>query len=216
MWDKILKIKSFADARRMGKKYALKDYYESLLLPLQEYDRLNDKEKIAIHEKLRRILYEYGENDPWARNRRRFHQSMRARVYEGQNTAMVPNQIDEYSPKMGNRGVKSVNEQQRRTLTDFNHLTRTYSPQDAKKIGGSLPKGKRIKPYAVRRDISEQMKRREKRKTTSPMILDYFKMWKNMYNRLPTLTEITNSEGRPLTVDEERTFNEEYARRTQE
>jgi hypothetical protein len=63
----------------------------------------------------------------------------------------------------------------------------------------------------------QQMEQRmERRKTRSQMIIDYFTMWRNMYNRLPTLTEITNSEGRPLTVDEERTFNEEYARRTQE
>ena len=64
-----------------------------------------------------------------------------------------------------------------------------------------------------RKQVEEQM---ERAKTKSQMILDYFKMWRNMYNRLPTLTEITNSEGRPLTVDEERTYNEEYARRTQE
>ena len=84
-------------------------------------------------------------------------------------------------------------------------------------------KARKRKPNRTKEEIEAEKRRKlereqekEQRKTKSKMIIDYFTMWRNMYNRLPTLTEITNSEGRPLTVDEERTFNEEYARRTQE
>ena len=95
---------------------------------------------------------------------------------------------------------------------DYKPRKRKRKPKRQRKLQRTTPE-----TYQQLKVAREGLKeRKEKRKTTSPLILDYFKMWKNMYNRLPTLTEITNSEGRPLTVDEESTFNEEYARRTQE
>tara|TARA_R110001592_G_scaffold131517_4_gene345506 strand:+ start:889 stop:1188 length:300 start_codon:yes stop_codon:yes gene_type:complete len=41
---------------------------------------------------------------------------------------------------------------------------------------------------------------------------DYFKMYKRMHNRLPTLKEIEEEEGRPLTVDEINDYHDEYNR----
>jgi len=164
VWEKILKIeiRNFADARRAGKEYALEDYYESMILSEEEYQKLSNKEKGALHLKLEVLLKHYGKNS-WAEERKKFHTSMKIRAYRGNpRTTMLP--------------------------------TTGYRPQ--RKAG--------------------DRKQIERAKTKSQMILDYFKMWRNMYNRLPTLTEITNSEGRPLTVNEERTYNEEYARRTQE
>lgn len=167
MWEKILKfkIRSFGDARRAGKEYALEDYYESMLLSEEEYQKLSNKEKGNLHQKLYVMLEKYGK-DSWAEQRRQFHSRMFSKARYEKETTMLPSEDGSW----------------RRTLP-----TKT-----------------------------EQEQRMERRKTRSQMIIDYFTMWRNMYNRLPTLTEITNSEGRPLTVDEKRTFNEEYTRRTQE
>jgi hypothetical protein len=54
--------------------------------------------------------------------------------------------------------------------------------------------------------------RPEREKPVSPMIVDYFKMYDRMYNRIPTLQEIMEDEGRPLTADEIESFAR-YAQR---
>ena len=41
---------------------------------------------------------------------------------------------------------------------------------------------------------------------------DYFKMYKRMHNRVPTLEEIEDEEERPLTVDEINEYHREYMR----
>jgi len=179
MWERILKfeIRGFSDARRAGKEYALEDYYESMILSEEEYQRLSNKEKQALHVKLGNLLKHFGKNS-WDEERKKFHFAMNARAGRGVPSTMLPTEDYQKRPIQQRRNKR----QQRRNKEEA-------------------------------RQVKEVM---ERAKTKSRMILDYFKMWENMYNRLPTLTEITNSEGRPLTVDEERTFNEEYAIRTQE
>jgi len=44
------------------------------------------------------------------------------------------------------------------------------------------------------------------------IINDYFKMYKRMHDRVPTLEEIEEEEGRPLTVDEINDYHDEYKR----
>lgn len=44
------------------------------------------------------------------------------------------------------------------------------------------------------------------------IMLDYFKMYKRMHNRVPTLEEIEEEEERPLTVDEIEEYHREYMR----
>ena len=44
------------------------------------------------------------------------------------------------------------------------------------------------------------------------IMLDYFKMYKRMHNRVPTLEEIEEEEERPLTVDEINEYHREYMR----
>jgi len=52
----------------------------------------------------------------------------------------------------------------------------------------------------------------QREKPISPMIVDYFKMYNRMHNRIPTLQEIMEDEGRPLTADEIESFAR-YAQR---
>jgi len=194
VWEKILKIeiRNFSDARRVGEEYALEDIYEASVLSEEEYQRLSNREKQSLHSKLENLLKKFGKNS-WAEERKKFHAKMRGRAQRGNlSTTMIPD--DNYNPrKRERRGRKKrIKTIERRKKPNFRSLT--YNPRNEKQVEELLGRAK----------------------TQSQMILDYFKMWRNMYNRLPTLTEITNSEGRPLTVDEERTYNEEYARRTQE
>ena len=192
MWKKILKfeIRSFSDARRTGKEYALEDYYESMLLSEEEYQNLSNREKKLLHQNLSFLLKDYGK-DSWANERKKFHNAMRSRAERGASSTMLP--TDAYKPRPSQKRQKK--QQKTKPISpDFRRISREQFHQRKK----------------------EREKRGERRKTTSQMILDYFKMWKNMYNRVPTLTEIVNSEGRPLTIDEETTYNEQYARETQE
>jgi len=199
VWKKILKfeIRNFNDARRAGKEYALEDYYETMVLSEEEYQNLSNRKKQNLHQKLENQLKIYGKNS-WAEERKKFHGVMRMRVQYGKETTMLPTEDYKAQKRRPNRPKEEIEaERQGREQRRQEREQRKTTP----------------KPPSA---LQLRNQRRERGKTTSPMILDYFKMWKNMYNRLPTLTEITNAEGRPLTIDEETTFGEQYARETQE
>ena len=222
MWKKILKfeIRSFEDARRAGKEYALEDYYESMLLSEEEYQNLTNKEKLSIHQRLQVMLIKYGK-DSWANERRKFHGTMATRVRSGKETTMLP--TEDYKPRRPKEVIEAERrEKQQRREERQRRKEEKERTKEERRRAREAAREERRRPRVFAREgartrrTREEEERREKRKTTSQMILDYFKMWKNMYNRLPTLTEITNSEGRPLTVDEETTYNEQYARETQE
>ena len=199
MWEKILKfeIRNFRDAARAGKEYALEDYYESILLSEEEYQKLSSREKKNIHQKLYHLLNKYGKNS-WAKKRKQFHSTTGGRAESGKESTMLP--TEDFKPSQRRRTKEEIEAERRK---------KQQRREERKRL---RERGERLKL----RPTIEREQRAEQRKTRSQMIIDYFTMWRNMYNRLPTLTEITNSEGRPLTVDEERTFNEEYAKRTQE
>ena len=204
MWKKILKfeVRNIKDAKRMTLEYALKDYYESRLLSEEEYQNLSNNEKRNIHARLEILLKKYGK-DSWAEKRKKFHGVMRARVMDGKESTMVPAKDYKARKRKPNRPKHEIEAERRE-----------------KQQRREARKRKKEKKELTREQYlltqTEKDQRTEQRKTRSKMIIDYFTMWRNMYNRLPTLTEITNSEGRPLTIDEERTYSEEYARRTQE
>jgi hypothetical protein len=214
MWERILKIKirGFKDAKRAGKEYAPEAYYEAMILPLDEYRNLPNNEKASLHNRLIGLLKDYGDDIPWAKDRITFHNTMVKRAKRGDDSTMLPDQESTYvDPRSGKR--RTTYKRRMPNKKPYRKRKRTKQEIQQTKQERQQTKQERQQMEQERQQMEQRM---ERRKTRSQMIIDYFTMWRNMYNRLPTLTEITNSEGRPLTVDEERTFNEEYARRTQE
>ena len=202
-----------------------------MLLSEEEYQNLTNKEKLSIHQRLQVMLIKYGK-DSWADERKKFHGTMATRIRNGKETTMLP--TEDYKPRRPKEVIEAERreKQQRREERQRRKEEKERTKEERRRAREAAREERRREREAAReerrrprvfaregartRRTREEEERREKRKTTSQMILDYFKMWKNMYNRLPTLTEITNSEGRPLTVDEETTYNEQYARETQE
>ena len=191
MWKKILKfeIRNVKDAVRAGKEYALEDYYESMLMSEEEYQNLSMRERRNLHQRLYLMLKKYGKNS-WAEKTKQFHSAMQGRAENRRETTMLP--TENYKPRP--RRPKEVIEAERREKQQ----RREERQQRREERERAREERRQRRPPTT----TEREQRMEERKTRSKMIIDYFTMWRNMYNRFPTLTEITNSEGRPLTVDE--------------
>ncbi len=71
-----------------------------------------------------------------------------------------------------------------------------------------VPKPKKAKPKKEKKKRGRQpfSQSHIKIEPISYLIIDYFKMWEKKYNRQPTLEEIKDEEGRPLTSDEENSY----------
>ncbi len=190
-WENILKIKikNLKDIKRLGKDYAIEDMYESMIISEEKYESLNNKEKAKYHGRLENLIRTYDDKGTLSQEAA-FHRKMRARIL---NNFKLPtyNEFDNvrYTDELRIKGEEREEKRKEREEKQKEREERRKERENQKKQG------------RPRKEISPPPE-----PTINQMIVDYFKIYNNMYGRNPTLPEIEEEEERPLTVDEIKSF----------
>tara|TARA_R100000426_G_C4824150_1_gene111939 strand:- start:53 stop:1114 length:1062 start_codon:yes stop_codon:yes gene_type:complete len=211
-WDKILKIKirNLSDIKRLGKEYAVEDMYEGMIISEEEYESLNTKEKQKYHSAFETLIRRYDDKKALSQELA-FHVKMKGRILQNSklptyNKIDNTRYTDELKTKVENQERKRKEREERRQKREEGRERRE------KLLQGRLERRKRREE---RRKREQELKRPES--PINQIIVDYFKIYNNMYGRNPTLAEIEEEEERPLTVDEIESFkvyNERFIRKS--
>lgn len=211
-WDKILKIKirNLSDIKRLGKEYAVEDMYEGMIISEEEYESLNTKEKQTYHSAIETLIRKYDDKKALSQELA-FHVKMKGRILQNSKLPTY-NKIDnirhteELKTKVENQERKRKEREEREKKREEGRERRE------KLLQGRLERRKRREE---RRKREQELKRPES--PINQIIVDYFKIYNNMYGRNPTLAEIEEEEERPLTVDEIESFklyNERFIKKS--
>jgi hypothetical protein len=215
-WEDILKIdiKTLTDAKRVARDYAPIDLVEGFIVSQEEYDKMSHEDRQKYHTKIYNQYKAVGlQKTPAARwHIRNASRSVNTAILQPHPTE------EELNPK---EGYRSVLEGTGRNIFGPRRLS-TARAVEGFKFGGKRsgrPKGAKDRkprksrgpsPFKGKKRSPPKPKPEIRSKPINQIIIDYFTMYNNRFGRNPTLQEIQEDEGRPLTVDEIDSF-ERYA-----
>jgi len=210
-WKTILKIqvRGFQDARRLGNEYATKEMYESRVIDSYKYNLLSDAEKMRYHDALARLLDKYGNEDEWAKETKKFHRTMdgRLRRKTGKRTFSQLSDVPAELPKRKDNRPRKTKKEAR------NYGDKQDKRRKRGKLIGPLREGSAYAGYrrrgqtaSAKRVPSQRTKYMKDTEKRRQLITDYFTLYQKRFNREPTLQEIKDEEGRPLTSFEEESY----------
>lgn len=211
-WKNILKIniRNLKDAKRVARDYAPEDLIEGLIITQEEYDKLSNEEKYKYHARIFREYLEAGLSD---KKEARWHSTNYQRLRNKPEKAVhKPHPTEEEDFKHLPRGRKPKKTTYRSILQGTGR--RKYGPRTeaaARQLEGyKTPRKPRPKKPRPKKPKPEPKPKPKPPKPINRIIVDYFTIYNNRLGRNPTLQEIQEDEGRPLTVDEIESF-ERYA-----
>jgi len=205
-WKTILKIniRNVKDAKRVARDYVPEDLIEGFIITQEEYNKLSDKEKYKYHARIYREYVEAGLSD---KKEARFHNN-NAQRFKNRPEAAVnkPYPTEEKDFKKLPKGRKAK-DTYRNILIGTGR--RKYGPR-TESTARQFGYRKRGKSRRLKTKRKPKPKPEIRQKPINQIIIDYFTMYNNRFGRNPTLQEIQEDEGRPLSVDEIDSF-ERYA-----
>lgn len=209
-WQDILKIKinSLADATRVARDYAPNDWLEGHLLTQEEYDKLSTEQRAKYHNRIYKKYTNLGLKDE---REAKWHNNNRSRILANTGNAILkphPTEEEDFKPiKQG--APKRVKPDSYKNILQGTGR-RVYGPRResrAKQLGYRIPK--ELQRKRGRKKGSKNRRKPEVNPIYNPIkqiIIDYFTIYNRKFGRNPTLQDIANEEGRPLTVDEIESF----------
>lgn len=156
------------------------DWIEEHLITQEEYDKLSNEEKVKYH---RNLFAKYRRVNLGHTKEAKYHVNNTKRLLNNPKTAVNkphPTEEKDFKHKHGGR-----------------RLHGPYQEITARGQGWKKPKELHNSKYTGRPKVTQQS-----RVLINQMIIDYFKIYNRRFGRNPTLQDIENEEGRPLTVDE--------------
>lgn len=206
-WRDILKIKinSLRDASKVARDYAPDDWIEGYLLTQEEYDKLTTRQRIRYHA---RIHGKYKNLGLAHEREAKWHTNNRGRIIANTgNDILKPHPTEEEDFKHIKRGRKDSPDSYKNVLQGTGR--RLYGPRrerTAKNFGYKIPKELQRKRGPKKGSKYNRREPQTPRSKINRIIIDYFTMYNRRFGRNPTLQEISNDEGRPLTVEEIESF----------
>ena len=210
-WQDILKIKinSLSDATRLARDYAPDDWLESHLLTQEEYNKLSTGQRVNYHA---RIHSKYKNLDLEDEREAKWHANNRSRILANKGNAILkphPTEEEDFKPIRQGAPKKVKSDSYKNILQGTGR--RVYGPRRegrAKKFGYKIPKELQRKrgPKSGSKHNRREPKVNPIYNPIKQIIIDYFTIYNRKFGRNPTLQDISNEEGRPLTVDEIESF----------
>lgn len=213
-WKDILKFKitSPRDIKRLGNEYAPKDMYESKVIDSDKYNLLSDSEKAKYHGRLKEFLKRYSQGIKELEESRKFHGAMLNRLKSGKTNIPTFNRLSNAPPEIPKRKDKrrrKTKKKQRNYGMGSKGRGLIYGPARENASANWYRKRNMTPPPKPRKTKEERQRERRKKqedRRISNLISDYFTIYQKKYNREPTLQEIKDEEGRPLTSFEEESY----------
>ena len=182
-WEDILKVDiGIADAKRLGRNYAIEDMYEAKLISEEEYDSLSEEDKTKYHSRMASYLnsaQKRGVSVP--EKNLRFHRAMLRRVKEKSKAPTRANFYDGYleegRKELSARGA-AMNTPEIRARAYATRKKRYEEENPGRTFGV---------PVKYFRTPKEE----PRPKPVPTLIVDYFKMYRNRGLGFPTVEYIS-------------------------
>ena len=159
------------------------DWAEEYLITQEEYDNLSLEEKARYHS---RVFQKYRRENQSSTREAKYHANNRKRLLNNPKTAVNkphPTEEEDFKHKSGYRKLHGPIRER---------TARGYGWKKRKELG---------RPHVPKKQIANPS-----RPKINQIIIDYFTLYNRRFGRNPTLQDIANEEGRPLTVDEIESF----------
>jgi hypothetical protein len=194
-WEDILKVDiDIAEAKRLGRNYAIEDMYEAKLISEEEYNRLSEEDKGRYHSRIENFLSRAEKKGVTIPEKNlKFHRTMFRRIGDKSKLPTQANFYDGYLEE-GRRHLPARGA----AMNTPEIRARAYATRK-KRYEEKYPG----RTYGVPVKFFKPPKEEPPRPKPIPtLIVDYFKMYRDRGLGIPTVEDISREEERPLTVEE--------------